>query len=100
MNFELYSYWRSSAMSHITACVTPTLIVHGDADDRVPPSQGAEMWRALKSLGVPVEFVRYPREPHGIKERLHQIDILTRMEAWFDRWILKGEVPPARNPIT
>ena len=93
------SYWRSSAMSHITACVTPTLIVHGDADDRVPPSQGAEMWRALKSLGVPVEFVRYPREPHGIKERLHQIDILNRMESWFDRWILKGETPPARNPI-
>ena len=90
------AYWRSSALSHITACVTPTLILHGDADERVQASQGAEMWRALKTLGVPVEFVRYPREPHGIKERLHQIDILNRMEAWFDRWIVRGETPPAR----
>jgi dienelactone hydrolase len=54
------SYWRSSAMSHITACVTPTLILHGDADDRVPPTQGAEMWRALKTLGVPVSSSATP----------------------------------------
>jgi len=66
---------------------TPTLILHGDADARVHPAQGMEYHRALKTLGVPVEFVRYPREPHGIKERAHQIDLMRRVVAWYDRWL-------------
>lgn len=82
------AYWESSALKYITNCVTPTLIVHGEADDRVHITQGAEMHRALEILKVPVEFVRYPREPHGFKERQHQIDLLTRIGAWYERWLL------------
>lgn len=81
------AYWQGSAIRHITNCTTPTLILHGDADARVHPAQGMEMYRALKSLGVPVEFVRYPRQGHPIKERHHQIDLMRRMVAWFDRWL-------------
>jgi dipeptidyl aminopeptidase/acylaminoacyl peptidase len=81
------AYWQGSAIRHIVNCTTPTLILHGDADARVPPSQGMEMYRALKSLDVPVEFVRYPREGHPIKERHHQIDLMRRLVAWFDRWL-------------
>jgi dipeptidyl aminopeptidase/acylaminoacyl peptidase len=81
------AYWQASAIRHITNCTTPTLILHGDADDRVHPAQGMEMYRALRSLGVPVEFVRYPREGHAIKERHHQIDLMRRLVAWFDRWL-------------
>ncbi|MCA9858461.1 MAG: S9 family peptidase [Thermomicrobiales bacterium] len=84
---HLDEYWESSAIKHITNCVTPTLIVHGEADDRVHVTQGAEMYRALKVLDVPVEFVRYPREPHGFKERNHQIDLLTRIGDWFEKWL-------------
>jgi dipeptidyl aminopeptidase/acylaminoacyl peptidase len=80
-------YWEGSAIRHVTKCTTPTLIVHGDADDRVPPSQGAEMYRALKILGVPVQFVRYPREPHAFKERAHQTDVQTRILDWFQRYL-------------
>ena len=80
-------YWEGSAIRNVTACVTPTLIVHGDADDRVPPSQGAEMYRALKVRGVPVQFVRYPREPHGFRERNHQIDLQKRILAWYQKYL-------------
>jgi dipeptidyl aminopeptidase/acylaminoacyl peptidase len=84
---HLDRYWESSAIKHITRVTTPTLILHGDSDDRVHPSQGAEMFRALKVLGVPVQFVRYPREPHGIKERAHQIDLMTRLLGWYTKWL-------------
>ncbi len=84
---HLDEYWESSAIKHVTNCVTPTLIVHGEADDRVHVTQGAEMYRALKTLEVPVEFVRYPREPHSFKERNHQIDLLTRIGEWFEKWL-------------
>lgn len=85
---HLETYWESSAIKYVTNVVTPTLIVHGDADERVHVTQGAEMYRALKSLDVPVEFVRYPREPHGFKERNHQIDLLTRIGEWFEKWLM------------
>ncbi len=88
---HLDEYWESSAIRHVTNCVTPTLIVHGESDDRVPVTQGAEMYRALKVLDVPVEFVRYPREPHGFKERNHQIDLLTRIGAWFEKWLMPND---------
>ena len=88
---HLDEYWESSAIKHVTDCVTPTLIVHGEADDRVHVTQGAEMYRALKTLDVPVEFVRYPREPHGFKERNHQIDLLTRIGEWFETWLKPDE---------
>lgn len=81
-------YWNRSAIPHIAKCTTPTLILHGDADARVHPAQGMEMYRALKSLNVPVEFVRYPRQGHPIKERHHQIDLMQRLVAWYQRWLM------------
>ena len=44
----LDEYWESSAIKYVTNCVTPTLIVHGESDDRVHVTQGAEMYRALR----------------------------------------------------
>jgi len=82
-------YWRSSPIRDVTKVTTPTLILHGDADARVHPAQGAEFFRALKVLGVPVEFVRYPREGHPIEERLHQVDLMRRVAAWYRRWLLE-----------
>jgi dipeptidyl aminopeptidase/acylaminoacyl peptidase len=84
---HLDSYWEASAIRHITNCKTPTLILHGDSDARVHPTQGMEMYRALRSLNVPTEFVRYPREPHGIRERHHQIDLMKRLLAWFQKYL-------------
>ncbi|MCC6312802.1 MAG: S9 family peptidase [Thermomicrobiales bacterium] len=80
-------YWNASPIRHIAQVATPTLILHGDNDDRVPPTQGAEYWRALTTLGVPVEFVRYPREPHVIRERAHQLDLMRRLAGWCERWL-------------
>jgi dipeptidyl aminopeptidase/acylaminoacyl peptidase len=80
-------YWQSSPIRNVANVKTPTLILHGDADARVHPAQGMEWYRALKSLNVPVEFVRYPREGHPILERAHQIDLLERLLAWFDKWL-------------
>jgi dipeptidyl aminopeptidase/acylaminoacyl peptidase len=74
-------------MKHIKNCTTPTLILHGEEDARVRHWQGAEMFRALKTLGVPVEFVRYPREKHPIDERKHQIDLMRRLIDWYTKWL-------------
>jgi dipeptidyl aminopeptidase/acylaminoacyl peptidase len=87
---HLDAYWNTSPIRHVTAVRTPTLILHGDEDARVHPAQGMEYFRALKILGVPVRFVRYPREDHGIHERAHQIDLMERVLEWYGRWVMGG----------
>jgi dipeptidyl aminopeptidase/acylaminoacyl peptidase len=79
------AYENHSAMTFIQNCKTPSLVLHGGADERVPVSQGWEFYNGLKMLGVPAEMVVYPREHHGFKERAHQIDLLTRVLAWYDK---------------
>lgn len=81
------AYDSHSAMTYLKRCRTPSLVLHGEVDERVPVTQGWEFYNGLKMLGVPTEMVVYPREHHGFKERAHQIDLLSRVLAWYDRFL-------------
>ncbi len=76
-----------SPIAHISQAHTPMLIIVGDNDARTPLPQSRELYESLKSLGIPVEFVHYPREGHGLREPRHRSDELQRTQAWFDRWL-------------
>jgi len=76
-----------SPISFARNVTTPTLILHGERDERVPVSQAISFHRALRHFGASVEMVIYPREPHPILERAHQLDILHRVREWFLRYI-------------
>ncbi|MDH4064060.1 MAG: S9 family peptidase, partial [Acidobacteriota bacterium] len=78
-------YMERSAMTRIDKVVTPTLILHGGSDERVPVGQGQELYRGLKDRGIPTELVLYPREGHGFSEYYHQKDRLTRIQDWITR---------------
>ena len=82
-------YQRSSPIANVAKAKAPTLILHGEADRRVPIEQGEQMYMALKNDGVETEMVRYPREPHGFQEPNHQIDRIQRTVDWFDRFLKK-----------
>ncbi|MDQ3539388.1 MAG: S9 family peptidase [Chloroflexota bacterium] len=86
-----YTHWdlyaERSPLRAVTNVTTPTLILHGDSDARVSPTQGLEYYRALQVLGVPVRFVRYPREGHGIQERNHQLDLMRRIVDWLEKYV-------------
>jgi len=72
-----------SPISYASRVSTPLLMLHGQEDVRVPVSQSFGMQRALRGLDVPVELVVYPREPHSIGERRHQVDLMNRVLSWF-----------------
>jgi len=84
---EMKVYLDHSAMYQIGKAKTPTLIQHGADDLRVPLPQGKELYLALKKNNVPVEFVIYPRQPHGIQEPKLQKDAMKRNLDWFDKWL-------------
>ncbi|MFE3453500.1 prolyl oligopeptidase family serine peptidase [Nonomuraea sp. NPDC059194] len=76
-----------SPISYASKIRTPVLILHGEDDANVPVGQATYFHRALRRYGVEHEFVVYPREGHAILERDHQLDVLRRTRAWFDRWL-------------
>ncbi|KAI7006693.1 hypothetical protein KC355_g7634 [Hortaea werneckii] len=67
--------------------IPPILILHGEKDERVPLEQGTGMRRALEGIGVPCEFVVYPREGHFIRERRHLVDIAERSLRFVEKYI-------------
>jgi dipeptidyl aminopeptidase/acylaminoacyl peptidase len=76
-----------SAIGNIDHAATPTLILQGQDDERVPKPQSDELYAALKWRKVPVEYVTYPREKHGFSERAHRLDALTRTLDWMERYL-------------
>ena len=49
-------YWEHSPLKDVANVKTPTIFLVGDEDIRVPPPQSVEMFRALRSLGVPTHL--------------------------------------------
>ncbi|MBY0433600.1 MAG: S9 family peptidase [Cyclobacteriaceae bacterium] len=82
-------YAKHSAMFNIKNVKTPSQVIHGERDPRVPPSQGFEFYVAMKRLGVPTEMITYPRTPHGPQEPKFIQDIGERMIAWFNKNLRK-----------
>ena len=76
-----------SPISYASRVRTPVLIMQGEDDTNVPLGQAIYFHRALRRYGAEHELVVYPREGHGLVERNHQIDLLRRTRAWFDRWL-------------
>jgi dipeptidyl aminopeptidase/acylaminoacyl peptidase len=88
-------YWDHSPMKFIGNVKTPTMILHGQADTRVPIPQAEEFYRALYDRHVPVEYVTYPRENHGFVEPRHIQDRWQRYLVFFGKYLNN---PPVTEP--
>jgi dipeptidyl aminopeptidase/acylaminoacyl peptidase len=79
-------YADHSPSTYAHRATTPTLIIHGEADDRCPIGQGEQMFVALKKAGCEVEFARYPGGSHlflRVGPPEHRADVLARILSWF-----------------
>jgi dipeptidyl aminopeptidase/acylaminoacyl peptidase len=77
--------WERSALKHVAAAHTPTMLMHGENDNDVPIAEAEQFFIALKDVGTEAIFVRYPREGHGIAETKHFIDSIDRCIAWYEK---------------
>lgn len=90
--------YKASPIAYLEKNQTPTLILHGDSDPRVHPSQSLEMYRGLKMHGkAPVRLVWYPGEGHGNRQNPARLDYSLRTLQWFD-YYLKGDNPKDQMP--
>jgi dipeptidyl aminopeptidase/acylaminoacyl peptidase len=88
------AYRAMSPLSYVENVRAPTLIVHGEHDFRTPLGEGEMWYQALKKLGVPTEFVLYPRSAHGIREPWLAADNMERTRQWFGHWLQPGAAEP------
>jgi dipeptidyl aminopeptidase/acylaminoacyl peptidase len=101
VHWDLWPYehpllmWERSPMAHLDNAHTPMIIGQGLVDERVHPEQMIQLHQALRLKGVSSELVMYPREPHGLLERQHQLDYMRRVVTAFDRY-----VKPVTRPAT
>ena len=83
--------WEQSPIKYIGNARTPTLIIHSEGDLRCNIEQAEQVFTALKLLGVPTRFVRYPRSTsHGLSRsgppdmRLHR---LNQILGWWGKYL-------------
>lgn len=83
---------RLSPVNYLSQVTTPTLVLHGEADDRCPIGQGEELFIGLVAAGrVPTEFVRYPGGSHLFVlggRPSHRVDYHRRLIDWIERYTL------------
>lgn len=79
-------YLNQSALFQMNKVQTPTLIVTGAEDIRVPIEQSLMLERSLKYFGVPVELLLFPNEGHAISNDPWHGKIMVRENL---RWLEK-----------
>jgi dipeptidyl aminopeptidase/acylaminoacyl peptidase len=78
---------EQSPLNYLTKVKTPTLIFHGEKDERVPLGQSLETYRTLKRLGVTTQLIIYPDQGHGILTPSYQLDKMRREFAWIEKYL-------------
>ncbi|MFT4247373.1 MAG: S9 family peptidase [Pseudomonas sp.] len=80
-------YTEYSPLSQLDRVRTPTLILAGHQDERVPWTQSVMLYRALKALDVETELYLAPREPHNFSELRHRLFQINVQMGWFSRHV-------------
>ena len=82
-------YWNNSPLKDVAKVKTPTIFLVGQNDQRVPEPQSIEMYRALKSNGIPTHLYVAPREPHVWQELRHVLFKMNVELEWFETQAMK-----------
>lgn len=97
-NAPIDVYWNNSPLKDIYKVKTPTLVIVGGSDPRVPPPQSVEFYRALKSNNVPTHLYIAPREPHGWRELRHRLYKMNVELDWFAKYALNTKYTWEAHP--
>jgi dipeptidyl aminopeptidase/acylaminoacyl peptidase len=82
---ELYEKW--SPHLHAKNFKTPTLVIHGELDYRVPIGEGLQLFTTLQRRGVPSRLLYFPDEGHWILKPQNSELWYKTVLNWFDQWL-------------
>lgn len=85
-------YAKTSPITYIKQARTPTLIQHGELDQRVPIANAYELFQGLQDQGVPTRLVVYKGFGHGIDKPRERLAATWHNWQWFARHLWGEEV--------
>jgi dipeptidyl aminopeptidase/acylaminoacyl peptidase len=80
------AFLKFSAVMHSEDVTTPLLILHGDADQRVPTYQGRELFEVLAARGKTTRMVTYPGSPHFPRVWEQRQDVFREIAGWLAKY--------------
>jgi dipeptidyl aminopeptidase/acylaminoacyl peptidase len=95
----IQAYLEASPLLELHKVTTPTLVLVGQNDDRVPMPQSVELYRALKSNGVPTKLYIAPKQGHGWRELQQRLFKANVELDWFEKWVRGREYTWERSPV-
>lgn len=84
-NPQLYEKW--SPHLYAKNFKTPTLVVHGELDYRVPIGEGLQLFTTLQRRNVPSKLLYFPDEGHWILKPQNSELWYSTVLGWFDQWL-------------
>jgi dipeptidyl aminopeptidase/acylaminoacyl peptidase len=91
-NPESYTKWSPSY--YVKDFHTPTLVIHGELDYRVPYTQGLQLYTALQLQKIPSKLLEYPDEGHWILKPQNSVLWYNTFLEWIGEWT---KTPPASS---
>jgi dipeptidyl aminopeptidase/acylaminoacyl peptidase len=85
---EMYARWSPSY--YVNNFKTPTLVIHGELDYRVPVGQGMQLFTALQMQKVPSKMVLFPDEGHWILKPQNSVIWYSNFLDWIGEWTRPG----------
>ncbi|MBU1936725.1 alpha/beta fold hydrolase, partial [bacterium] len=78
-----------SPITHIDKIQAPLFIIQGANDSRVPKTESDQIYEAVKARGIPVEYILFDDEGHGVKKLPNRIHAYTKMIEFLDKHVMK-----------
>lgn len=79
-------YQKFSPSTYVASWQTPTLVVHGGMDFRIPITQGISTFTALQRKGIPSQLLYFPDENHWVLKPQNGIKWYDTVLSWLDQW--------------
>jgi dipeptidyl aminopeptidase/acylaminoacyl peptidase len=82
--------WKMSPIAYLKHMVTPSLVIHSENDHRCSVEQGEQIFTGLRTRGVPVRFLRFPEESHGLSrggKPSRRIERMNEISRWFGKYL-------------
>jgi dipeptidyl aminopeptidase/acylaminoacyl peptidase len=79
-------YTKQNPVDFVRNWKTPTLVVHGGRDYRIPYVNGISTFTALQRRGIPSEFLYFPDENHWVLKPRNSLQWHETVIGWLDRW--------------
>jgi dipeptidyl aminopeptidase/acylaminoacyl peptidase len=91
------AYERQNPVNFVKNWKTPTLVVHGGLDFRIPYASGLETFTVLQRKGIPSKFLFFPDENHWVLKPKNSILWHDTVLAWLDEWLKPGSTASAAH---